>query len=938
MQGLWIQGRDACPDAVDTTRWSTISTVATTSVRPTRPVPIHEVPIKRARGPAPADANLSINARLVRVAAVVIVGLCILSLLFFNAGEPVVEDANDPYLLQKDHEEVELAYDVLDPGGIHALGHPGLMDPLHHVDLAFGANQPDSDISTPFYSTDEILSPDIAAKLSGPVAGSRYFKAYGFSVCPTLDNSTFDAMTYIHPWGSTIAARNPTMAEFVELLDVLAVNLTQMLNLRYDRILQKHNFVRQDLRRLVCYAVSDGANSFTNFTDTRLVHRFDPVNYLKPIIPAVKATKSLIPGPKRKYQIAFLIMCHGDTFENVRELIEQLDDGSALILIHVDGKALVPPVNSYLHGNLTDYVRHREKQMNAKLRPGETPVPGNVFMAKTRFEGLWGHSSLVRMQLSGFWELADLGDWDYVINLSAEDFPLRRPREIYRVLQMEKHKGSNWLEHWDDNSESAARITRPHVPIYNDKDGTFNMFQPQEAGLIFPPFPHWKVCKCHQWMILTRELVTFLRESKEAVMALAYIELSWIPDESYFCYVTINSPYFAQKTINDKKRFLTFSSHASFHPMVLDIDSRGPIGTDEFGREPRYFFARKVDVKNPKGRELVEWITFEHIRKHLVPDGYGKLGGSAFVDLDRVMKEDGVLMDIDGMQDPEADLAASFRKNSGGVAPAPPPDAAAGEGGPRPPLDEANTKEVIFGFDKEQVADPPPAAPTDHADSLLKKVGGHAGGQDAGADEGRRPMGSKEKDGKPEDAPRNADGEEEKAGPRMPEIFETTKKYNIMVKMSRNDELNSYILEFLQGIKEDLLMGLVYRVYVAVLDKGLNPIEKFIFQVRDMMAQLTPDSKKTALTSIGLGDIEDFFRTIIRKVNFSDTYLRALPDDCSFRLYCEMTDEESGPTSKSEGIAWSNVDEGNFVVKNSALMAVETLEAGVSAFTFLIEK
>jgi hypothetical protein len=56
---------------------------------------------------------------------------------------------------------------------------------------------------------------------------------------------------------------------------------------------------------------------------------------------------------------------------------------------------------------------------------------GNVIMAKRRFSNILGHSSLLFSELSGFFELRDLADWDYVINLSSYDWPLRTNAEIH---------------------------------------------------------------------------------------------------------------------------------------------------------------------------------------------------------------------------------------------------------------------------------------------------------------------------------------------------------------------------------------------------------------------------------------------------------------------------------------------------------------------------
>jgi hypothetical protein len=62
------------------------------------------------------------------------------------------------------------------------------------------------------------------------------------------------------------------------------------------------------------------------------------------------------------------------------------------------------------------------------------------------------------------------------------------------------------------------------------------VYELDEIGYMNPPYRHWKLCKQSQWMILTREVVQFMRDSNEAMQHLAYAEFSWIPDEAYFCH------------------------------------------------------------------------------------------------------------------------------------------------------------------------------------------------------------------------------------------------------------------------------------------------------------------------------------------------------------------------------------------------------------------
>jgi hypothetical protein len=165
-------------------------------------------------------------------------------------------------------------------------------------------------------------------------------------------------------------------------------------------------------------------------------------------------------------------MAHGDVSirDNIESLINELDDGAAILLIHIDAKSdvrLQPAVEGVIRQReklVNDARRrravaacrrlHAEKNASSSLACGSVhyqEVAGNVFLAKTRYDAMWGHASMVWMELNGFWELAELAEWEYVINLSAMDFPLRRSREIYRLLEGSPYRGMNFIEYWLDD-------------------------------------------------------------------------------------------------------------------------------------------------------------------------------------------------------------------------------------------------------------------------------------------------------------------------------------------------------------------------------------------------------------------------------------------------------------------------------------------------------
>ncbi|KAJ3104680.1 hypothetical protein HDU97_008956 [Phlyctochytrium planicorne] len=412
-----------------------------------------------------------------------------------------------------------------------------------------------------------ILPPKQMKILSGitKLGANRYFQAKGFEFCTALDGAWFDSLTVINEWGVSVAKRNPSMKEFVGFIDK---NARRIMLLIYGR----NQFLEtQELSRFSCYAAAEGWNSVANISDTRLLHMVDAATYLGPIIPTIKPSKSRITGLRRRYKIAYLIMTHGDetVVENVKTLVDELDDGSAIFLIHVD------PDSEILNQHLLKFIREREeyiRRRNRARRTDDQPVnddePGNIFMAVYRYSGLYGHAGQVWMQLSGFFELYDLAEWDYVINLSAFDVPMRKSREIARFLDLEDNRGKEFIASWGDFQEMAVRFVRPHILRTDPTALEFVTYHPAEAGLMYPPFHSWRVCRQHQWMMLTRRFIGHLRTSNEAVTALAFAEHSWVPDENYFCYVAINTPEFSSHVVAENKRYVTFQK---MHARYLEI-------------------------------------------------------------------------------------------------------------------------------------------------------------------------------------------------------------------------------------------------------------------------------------------------------------------------------------------------------------------------------
>jgi protein xylosyltransferase len=67
----------------------------------------------------------------------------------------------------------------------------------------------------------------------------------------------------------------------------------------------------------------------------------------------------------------------------------------------------------------------RQDYLYRELLVLERSLP-NVRLARHRYATIWGGASLLQMLLSAMNELLELGwEWDFVINLSESDFPVK---------------------------------------------------------------------------------------------------------------------------------------------------------------------------------------------------------------------------------------------------------------------------------------------------------------------------------------------------------------------------------------------------------------------------------------------------------------------------------------------------------------------------------
>ncbi|ORY24641.1 hypothetical protein BCR33DRAFT_795734 [Rhizoclosmatium globosum] len=369
-----------------------------------------------------------------------------------------------------------------------------------------------------------------------------YFSANGFQYCSNLNNALFHRHTTLDSWPNvtsetTSAELNPSQTELASFLDQRACNINNCIHSVKPGLLDV-----EQTRRLACYLAADGTNHMANLSNTRFYYNLNRFSYFGELLPAI------IPNPLspvRKYKVAFFVMIHGplSVLQNIHHLISTLNDGSAIILIHVDKR----PESDDLRIALAATISSLE----------------HVHLAKTSYKISWGHSSILHAQLNGFFELLDLAEWDHIINLSAYDIPLRPSKEIARILSQQKYAGHNFIDAWD--------------------------METTELGSVGSPVPRWKVMKHHQWGIFTREFIEYLRTTEEVYNALAWFEHTLIPDESFLGTVLYNTPRFRDR-LSPSKRYSKWRRFAA-HPEMLTRDMIiSGVGVDVDGEEPKFLF------------------------------------------------------------------------------------------------------------------------------------------------------------------------------------------------------------------------------------------------------------------------------------------------------------------------------------------------------------
>lgn len=207
--------------------------------------------------------------------------------------------------------------------------------------------------------------------------------------------------------------------------------------------------------------------------------------------------------------------------------------------------------------------RNSPRHVAAAMEAGVRDLRDVRFLPRHRC--YWGGFGHVRASLKGVEDLlARRVDFDYVVLLTGQDYPLRRADEIAAAL--EAAAGMSFMSSWPlprpgwDGRDGLDRVERWHYV----GPGGLHISVPRRRALDIPVrggSPYW---------CLARPAVEHVQATVRARPEIVrFFEHAYIPDELFFQTVLGASPYTAS-IVDDNLRYIDWSATPA--PKILTMD------------------------------------------------------------------------------------------------------------------------------------------------------------------------------------------------------------------------------------------------------------------------------------------------------------------------------------------------------------------------------
>jgi hypothetical protein len=259
--------------------------------------------------------------------------------------------------------------------------------------------------------------------------------------------------------------------------------------------------------------------------------------------------------------IAYLILVHRYPSQ-FKRLFRAIWHPANYYLIHVDkrsGVELLAEIQDFLLGFA-----------NASLLKSESM--------------LWGGYSLVDAELRGIKELLKMGsEWQFFINLSAQDFPLTSQTYLQDFLG--RNIGKDFIKVANQSKFRPDTLSRIENYVTESGDSILStpiLKRPYLRGVT--PYIG------NQWMILSRKFCEFVCYSPEVERFKRFYRHTFIADEGFFQTVIMNTSYMGT-IVNDDKRTIDWVPLGTIKLRPRDFTSKDA----EFLLASQGLFARKFD-------------------------------------------------------------------------------------------------------------------------------------------------------------------------------------------------------------------------------------------------------------------------------------------------------------------------------------------------------
>lgn len=258
-------------------------------------------------------------------------------------------------------------------------------------------------------------------------------------------------------------------------------------------------------------------------------------------------------------KVAYYIATHHKPYQ-LEWLLSAISNDNDVFIIHVDRKA---------DSNFYSIVH--SLAMSSCKKP---------IMMK-RFSVAWGGWSQVATELNAI-KVALQSDqsWQYLINLSGQDYPIKSATYIQQEL--ERAWPRNFIRVWP--FEKVREIDGDGDPHLQRLAGIELFGRVRRLPFRMPRTNLDIYYKGSQWHILSRPFCEWITTNHTAAWLMRYLRFSWIPDETFFQAAIMNSP-FRDERMEDAARYFEFPG-----PKTLRADSLPAI------QASNDLFARKFDA------------------------------------------------------------------------------------------------------------------------------------------------------------------------------------------------------------------------------------------------------------------------------------------------------------------------------------------------------